>query len=141
MTEKLLDTVPSTVETTFRVRFAETDQMGIVHHTNYIVWFEEARSAWMRAHGSSYTEFEADGVSLAVSEVRAQFRAPARYDWRVTVRCRVASVRSRQMAFAYEVLNAETGHILVTGQTIHICIDRAGQARRIPHKWQVFLSQ
>ena len=141
MTETLTHTSPSIVETTFRVRFAETDQMGIVHHTNYIVWFEEARSAWMRVQGSSYTSFEADGISLAVSEVRAQFRAPARYDRLVTVRAWVESVRSRQMAFAYEVLDTETGQLLVAGQTIHICIDREGRATRIPKKWQEFLSK
>lgn len=141
MTEKLINASPSTVETTFRVRFAETDQMGIVHHTNYLVWFEEARSAWMRAHGSSYTAFEADGVSLAVSAVQVQFRAPARYDRLVSVRGRVESVRSRQMTFAYEVLDTETGQTLVTGQTIHICIDRQGRATRIPQKWQEFMSR
>jgi acyl-CoA thioester hydrolase len=141
VTEKLIAVSPSTVETTFRVRFAETDKMGIVHHTSYIVWFEEARSAWMRAHGSSYTDFEADGFSLAVARVQADFRAPARYDRLVSVQAWVETVRSRMMAFGYRVLDSDSGQVLVAGRTEHICLDGTGKASRIPKKWQEFLSR
>ncbi len=125
-------------ETTFHVRYAETDQMGIVHHSVYIVWFEEGRSAWSRQVGRPYADFERAGYALAVSEVNARYLAPARYDQPVTVRTRVSRVRSRQIRFDYEVLDAETGERLVTGFTNHICLDRQGRSTRIPEEWRRF---
>ena len=129
------------VETTFRVRYAETDQMGVVHHASYVVWLEEGRSQWMRAHGSSYAEFEKEGLLLVVSELCLWYKQPARYDQRVTVRCWVESVRSRQVQFSYEVVDAETGAVFVNGYTRHICLDREGQVARIPNRWQGLLRQ
>lgn len=129
------------VETTFHVRYAETDQMGIVHHAAYVVWLEEGRSHWMRAYGSSYANFEKEGLLLAVSELQVRYKQAARYDQRVTVRCWVESVRSRQMQFSYEIVDAETGDIFVTGYTKHICVDRAGRVAKIPAKWQAYLRQ
>ena len=128
-------------ETTFRVRYAETDQMGIVHHASYVVWLEEGRSNWMRAHGSSYTQFEREGLLLAVSELKVSFRQAARYDQPVTVRCWVEQVRSRQLQFSYEIIDPETGQILVTAYTKHICINRNGQVTNIPDRWQKLLKQ
>jgi acyl-CoA thioester hydrolase len=122
--------------TTFNVRYAETDQMGMVHHSNYIVWMEEGRSALMRALGSSYAEFEADGYYLAVSEVHARYLAPARYDRAVTVRTRIAEVRSRTVTFDYEIADTHTGQLLVTAQTRHICINHAGSVAAIPMTWR-----
>ena len=129
------------VATTFRVRYAETDQMGIVHHASYVVWLEEGRSQWMRAHGSSYAQFEKEGLLLVVSELCLWYKQPARYDQRVTVRCWVESVRSRQVRFSYEVVDAETGAVFVNGYTRHICLDREGKVARIPDKWKTFLRQ
>jgi acyl-CoA thioester hydrolase len=126
------------VETTFHVRYAETDQMGVVHHSAYIVWFEEGRSEWSRRSGRSYADFERAGYALAVSEVSARYLAPARYDQAVTVRTRVSQVRSRTIRFDYEVLDAETGQRLVTGFTAHICLDRQGKPARIPEAWRRF---
>jgi acyl-CoA thioester hydrolase len=123
-------------ETTFHVRYAETDQMGIVHHGAYIIWFEEGRSAWSRQAGQPYADFERAGYVLAVSEVNARYLAPARYDQKVTVRTRVSQVRSRLIRFDYEVLDAETGEHLVTGFTTHICLDRQGKPARIPEEWR-----
>lgn len=123
------------VETSFFVRYAETDAMGIVHHASYIVWFEEGRSEYLRTRGASYADFEADGFSLAVSEVEARYLAPARYGRRVTVRTRLESLRSRSLAMTYEVLDADSGQLLVTGRTKHICIDRQGQVVRLPAGW------
>ncbi len=125
-------------ETTFHVRYAETDQMGIVHHSAYIVWFEEGRSAWSRQAGRPYADFERAGYLLAVSEVGARYLVPARYDQRVTVRTRVSQVRSRLIRFEYEVLAADTGEALVTGFTSHICLDRHGKPSRIPEEWRHF---
>jgi acyl-CoA thioester hydrolase len=129
------------IETTFRVRYAETDQMGIVHHASYVVWLEEGRSQWMRAHGNSYAQFEKEGMLLVVSELCLRYKQPARYDQRVTVRCWVESVRSRQVQFNYEVVDAETGAVFMNGYTQHICLDRAGEVTRIPDYWQGFLRQ
>lgn len=124
-----------TIATSFHVRFAETDLMGIVHHANYPIWFEEARSAFMRAMGTSYALFEAEGISLAVSALDLRFLSPARYDRLVTIQCRLEKVQSRKLRFSYTVLDAETETTLAIGMTEHICIDAAGHAIRIPPVW------
>ena len=137
-------TIPSTgtgmVETSFPVRYAETDQMGIVHHSVYLVWVEEGRSAWARQMGQSYADFERAGYALAVSEATARYLAPARYDREVTVRTRVTQVRSRTVRFDYEVLDTQTGLCLVTGYTTHVCLDEQQQIARIPVEWHRFWS-
>lgn len=128
-------------ETTFHVRYAETDQMGVVHHASYVVWLEEGRSTWLRTHGRSYAQFEAEGLRLAVSELQVRYKQPAHYDQRVTIRCWVSEVRSRQVQFEYEIIDAESKAIFVTGYTKHICLDRAGNVAKIPLQWQQFLRQ
>jgi acyl-CoA thioester hydrolase len=128
-----------TIETTFHVRYAETDQMGVVHHAAYVVWFEEGRSAWMRGVGSNYADFEASGHNLAVSEVYARYVNPALYGRRVTVRTWPEEVRSRTAKLCYEVRDTETGRTLVTGYTRHICVDREGRVVRIPEHWRKIL--
>ena len=130
---------PTTIETTFHVRYAETDQMGIVHHASYIVWLEEGRSSWLRSHGRSYADFEREGLMLAVSDLRVRFEQPARYDQRVTVRCWVGEVRSRQVRFDYEIFAADSGTMFVTGHTKHICIDHHGRVAKIPPEWQQYM--
>jgi acyl-CoA thioester hydrolase len=127
-------------ETTFHVRYAETDQMGIVHHGAYLVWFEEGRSAWSRQLGRPYAEFERAGYLLAVSEVGARYLVPARYDQKVTVRTWVSRVRSRLVRFEYEVVDAEKGELFVTGFSTHICLDVDGKPARIPEEWRKFWS-
>ena len=123
-------------ETTFHVRYAETDQMGIVHHSAYLIWFEEGRSSWSRHLGRSYADFEGGGYVLAVSEVGARYIAPAYYDQKVTVRTFVSQVRSRLIRFQYEVIDAQTRELLASGFTSHICLDRQGKAARIPEEWR-----
>ena len=120
------------VETTFHVRYAETDAMGLVHHSVYPVWFEEARSEFLRQQGSSYAEVEDAGYFFVVSEMRARFHVPARYGHAVTVRAWVEEARSRGFTFHYEVCHADTGQCLVTGQTKHLCLDRQGRPCIIP---------
>lgn len=127
------------VETTFYVRYAETDQMGVVHHSAYIVWFEEGRSSWMRAMGSNYADFEASGLNLAVSEVYARYQAAALYGRRVTVRTWMEELRSRTAKICYEVLDTDSDRTLVTGYTQHICVDREGKVVRIPQHWRELL--
>jgi acyl-CoA thioester hydrolase len=123
------------VETTFRVRFAETDQMGIVHHAAYIVYLEEGRSELGRQFGVSYVDFERAGYSLAVTEVSARYMAAARYDNRITIRTWLDQVQSRGMTYRYEIIHADTGQVFVTATTKHICIDHTGQVRRMPQDW------
>jgi acyl-CoA thioester hydrolase len=113
--------------------------MGIVHHASYVVWLEEGRSHWLRAFGRSYAQFEREGLVLAVSELHVRYSQAAHYDQRVTVRCWVASVRSREMQFSYEIVDAETRAVFVSGYTKHVCLDREGRVTRIPEKWQEFL--
>jgi acyl-CoA thioester hydrolase len=120
------------VETTLRVRYAETDAMGIVYHTNYIVWFEVGRGEFFRHRGGNYREFEEQGLFLPLTEVDARFIAPARYDDLVVVRTSVAELRSRSVTMYYEVVMKETGQVLVTGHTKHFCVDRAGRTKRFP---------
>ena len=127
-------------ETTFHVRYAETDQMAIVHHSAYIIWFEEGRSEWSRQMGRPYAEFERLGYVLAVSEIGARYLAVARYDQKVTIRTLVSRVRSRSIRFEYEVLDAETGELLVTGFSTHICLDHKSKPARFPEEWRSFWS-
>jgi acyl-CoA thioester hydrolase len=136
------DAVPVSeiIETTFYVRFAETDLMGIVHHSQYIVWMEEGRSDLMRRKGFTFDQWERVGIAFAVSELQLRYHAPARYGERVTVRTRVESLRSRQIVFGYEIVNADSGQALVTGTVKLIAVDKQNQVRTIPPEVQKLLA-
>lgn len=123
-------------ETSFNIRYAETDAMGIVHHASYIIYFEEGRSNYARQRGSDYAGFEKAGYYLTVAEINARYRKAAHYDQRLTVRCWVEEVKSRGLTFAYEILLAETGELLVTGYSKHICITHDGQVALLPESWR-----
>ncbi len=127
------------LETTFYVRFAETDLMGIVHHSTYVVWMEEGRSDFMRRRGFTFDQWEAANIGFAVSEMNLRYHAPAHYGERVTVRTRVESVRSRQIVFGYEIVNADSQQLLVTGTVKLIAVDRQNQVRTIPREVQALL--
>lgn len=122
------------VTTTFHVRYAETDAMGIVHHSAYIVWFEEGRSHFMREIGFPYSQVERMGYYFTVVEVQARFHRPARYDERVTVETRIGELRSRGLTFLYRVLRAADGTLLADGYSKHVCIRHDGQVQRIPEE-------
>ncbi len=132
---------PHIAETTFHVRYAETDAQGIVHHSSYIIYFEEGRSEYIRQRGSSYADFERSGYFLAVTEVHARYIQPARYDDRITVRCRVSQARSRSLVFEYEIIHTDSGDTLLTGRTHHLCLDTDGNIRRLPQQWQQWISE
>ena len=121
-----------TVATRLRVRFYETDQMGVVHHSIYIRWFEEGRSAFTRALGYPYSRMESEGLSLAVTEVQARYHRPARYDEEVVVICSLEEFQSRGLTFSYEVRRATDETLLVTGRTKLISVDHQGRVIRIP---------
>jgi acyl-CoA thioester hydrolase len=116
----------------FRVRYAETDQMGVVHHTNYLVWCEVGRTDFIRARGMSYADMERAGVGLAVSELSARFHSAARYDDMIRVRTTLADVRSRGITFDYMITNATTGSRLVTARTALVSIDANGRLTALP---------
>ena len=128
------------VETTFPVRYAETDQMQIVHHASYVVWMEEGRSEFMRQSGADYAEIERRGHYFAVTSVHARYLAPAHYGERVTVRTWVEELRSRTLTISYEIVNAANGTLLATGRSEHVCIDRQGRVVRIPEPWRQLLA-
>jgi acyl-CoA thioester hydrolase len=122
-------------ETIFRVRFAETDLMGIVHHASYVIYLEEARVDFTRQIGAPYSDLEAAGYSLAVSELNIRYVAPARFDQQIVVKTWLEEVRSRTVTFGYEVFELESQILLVTARVKLICVDRAGQIKRIPPAW------
>ena len=127
------------VETTFHVRYAETDQMGIVHHSTYVIWMEEGRSHFMREKHIDYAEVEKRGLALAVTELNVRYIASARYGERVTVRTWVASLRSRMLVFGYEIVNAETKQKLITGDVKLTMINKQGQVVTMPEDVQAAL--
>jgi acyl-CoA thioester hydrolase len=128
-------------ENQFYVRYAETDAMGIVHHSSYIVYFEEARSHYSRSRGMDYADFERAGFWFAVSEVHARYKVPARYGQLIGVRCWVEDVKSRSVTFGYEIVDVSERTVLVVGQTKHICIDHQGNVTKIPEAWRTFLEE
>lgn len=122
------------VETTLRVRYAETDAMGVVYHANYFIWFEAGRGDYFRALNQDYGEWEKQGYLLPVSEAYARYHAPARFSDLITVRTWVKQIQSRSVTLGYEVRNAASQQCLVTGWTKHVCMDREGRVQRLPKK-------
>jgi acyl-CoA thioester hydrolase len=115
-----------------RVRYAETDQMGVAHHCSYLVWFEAGRTEFIRTRGRSYAQIEADGWLLVVVEARCQYLRPARYDDVLVVRTRLGTIGPATFAFEYEVVRKDDGEVLARGTTRHAAVDRTGHPRRIP---------
>jgi acyl-CoA thioester hydrolase len=115
-----------------RVRYAETDQMGVVYHANYLVWCEIGRTDFIRALGRSYADMERDGIRLAVSDATMRFVGSARYDDSIIVQTHLEDVRSRSMTFAYRIEHADTGKPLVTASTALVALDAAGKPSRLP---------
>lgn len=118
--------------TELRVRYAETDQMGVVYHANYLAWCEVGRTEFVRAAGMSYREMEALGFGLAVADASLRFHRSATYDDVIRVETRLTEVRSRAVSFAYTILNAATGERLVTASTRLIAVDREGRPSMLP---------
>jgi len=124
------------VECRIRVRYAETDQMGVVYHANYLIWMEVGRVELCRANGIRYKDMEEqDGVRLAVGEAHCRYLAPARYDDEVIVRARIVSAHPRVVVFGYEIVNAGTGALLATGETKHIFCNREMKPHKLPGKY------
>jgi acyl-CoA thioester hydrolase len=123
-------------ETRVRVRYAETDQAGVVYHSNYLIWFEVGRVELCRDYGFNYREMETDADAyLPVTECRVKYRLPAKYDDELIVRSRILSLRSRAISFTYEVRRATDETLLAEGETRHIVINRLGRARAFPPEY------
>jgi acyl-CoA thioester hydrolase len=134
-----MTTPPGTpaAEARIRVRYAETDQMGVVYYANYLVWMEVARMEWCRARGVDYRAMEREeGVALAVAEATCRYRSPARFDDEVTIRVWVEAANSRLVTFHYEMRVAEGGLPVATGETRHVFVDAAMQKARCPLRYR-----
>ena len=127
-------------ETTVRVRYAETDQMGVVYHANYLVWFEVGRVELMRALGVEYKKMEIeDDCHIVVADAHCRYQQSARYD-DVRIRTRIAESRNRIVKFAYEVFRDADGELLANGDTTHIICGSNGRPKLLPQKYRVLLA-
>jgi acyl-CoA thioester hydrolase len=117
-----------------RVRYAETDKMGVVYYANYFVWFEVARADLLRSHGWSYREMEEQGISLPVIEAECQYHRPAKYDDELEVRAEGRLMSPVRMEFTYEVVRCEDQAVAASGRTMHAALDRAGKPCRLPER-------
>ena len=125
--------------TPIRVRYAETDAMGVVHHSVYSIWMELGRSEFLRELGQSYSEWEAQGVMMSVAELQVKYRAPAKYDELVEVRTRLAEAGRRKIVFAYEIWRDRIK--LAEGQTVHLVTGPDGRSRILPEHLLEWISR
>jgi len=128
------------VESRIRVRYAETDRMGVVYYANYLVWFEVGRTEWLRAHGWTYRAMEDDGLTLPVIEAQCAYRQPARYDDEVLVRTTARQVSPVRLAFDYDVVRAADEVVVATGSTVHTTLDRRGRPVRVPARVKDYIA-
>jgi acyl-CoA thioester hydrolase len=125
---------PSVSETTVRVNYSETDQMGVVYHARYLIWLDVARCEHLRLSGMSYRDLEQSGLRLAVSEVTIRYRQPARYDDLVRIRCWIREVASRRVNFGYAVEHADDARLLATASTSLLTLDHTMSLARLPDR-------
>jgi acyl-CoA thioester hydrolase len=123
--------MPASVST-LRVRYAETDKMGVVYYANYLVWFEVARADLLRTLGWTYREMEADGVSLPVIEAHCDYHRPARYDEEIEVRTEGKMLSPVRMEFQYRVYRRADQVLAASGHTVHASLDPGGKPCRLP---------
>jgi acyl-CoA thioester hydrolase len=123
-----------------RVRYAETDSMGVVYYANYFVWFEVGRTDLLRESGWSYREMEVDGFALPVIDAHCAYRESAKYDDELEVRTMGTMMSPVRVAFTYEVVRASDGVVLATGSTVHATLDRRGRPCRLPERVRSLLS-
>ena len=125
---------PKTTTSIVRVRYAETDKMGIVYYANYLVWFEIGRTDWLRDTGWTYRAMEEDGIQLPVIEAHCEYRQGARYDDEVEIRTRAQKLSPVRIQFDYEAVRCADAAVLATGYTVHATIDRQGRPTRMPDR-------
>jgi acyl-CoA thioester hydrolase len=129
--------MPDFHDTTVRVRYAETDQLGVVYHANHFIWFEVGRVELIRSMGVSYKQMELeDDCHIVVAEARCRYHHPARYDQVLRVRTRIAEATKRTIRFSYELFHAESDKLLATGETTHVVCGRDGRPKTLPEKYR-----
>ena len=134
-----IDPGSARTESSLRVRFCDTDLMGVVHHANYLTYFEMGRVEWLRRRGVTYNDWTARGVFLSVVEVSVRYRAPARFDDTLNVEACLIELRTASLRFGYRL--AREGELLAEGMTRLACVSRDSQPRRLPEDVvRVFLS-
>ena len=126
-------------DTEIRVRYAETDKMGIVHHANYLIWFEAGRSDVCRARGFSYKEMEDDHSLIVVAETYVRYKSPAFYEDQLIIRTKVAEVRSRTIRFVYEIYRPSDDTLIAEGETLHLSTGTDRKVKLIPERYKVKL--
>lgn len=127
-------------ETKIRVRYKDTDRMGVVYYGNYLTYFEIGRAELMRDLGFPYSAFENDGYSLVVTEANAKYHANVGYDTLVTVRTRISDLRAVRVRFEYEIVDENRG-LLVDGYTVHACVNTSSKPIRIPADLREIIAQ
>jgi acyl-CoA thioester hydrolase len=131
-----VDGAKPAIETRVRVRYVETDQMGVVYHSNYLVWFEIGRVEFIRQLGLNYKQMEEeDGCGISVVDAHARYRAPARYDDELVVETRLLAARGAVIKFGYRILRVTDGVLLCEGETTHVCVDKDMKKRTLPRKY------
>jgi acyl-CoA thioester hydrolase len=127
-------------EVNIRVRYAETDKMGVVYHANYLIWFEIGRTEYCRAKGITYRDMEEhDGAFLVVAESYVRYKSPAYYDDHLTIRTRVHEMKKRTLLFAYEIYRASDNALIAQGETTHVVTDSASRVISFPDTYQEIL--
>jgi acyl-CoA thioester hydrolase len=123
-------------ETRLRVRYAETDKMGVVYHSNFVIWFEVGRVELLRQLGFEYSQMEQqDNCHIPVVDLRVRYKAPAQYDDEIVIRTELKNVRSTLLHFSYEVFREGDRTLLATGETMHIIVDDKFERRPLPEKY------
>jgi acyl-CoA thioester hydrolase len=125
---------------TVRVRYAETDKMGIVYYAHYLVWFEIARTDWLRATGWTYRSMEDEGFGLPVIEAHCDYKSSARYDDQIAITTTARLVSAVRLAFDYTVSRPADGTLIASGHTVHATVDRAGRPVRLPARVKELLT-
>jgi acyl-CoA thioester hydrolase len=131
-----MTTPPALRQTTsaVRVRYAETDKMGVVYHSNYFIWFEIGRTDWLRETGRNYRELEESGIQLPVIEAHCVYKQGARYDDDVDICTKAVKLSPLRVQFDYRAIRRADGQLLATGHTVHVAIDRGGRVIRLPNQ-------
>jgi acyl-CoA thioester hydrolase len=122
-------------ETRVRVRYAETDQMGVVYHSNYLIWFEVGRVEFIRQLGLNYKQMEEDGCGIAVVDLHVRYKAPARYDDELVIETRLVAARGAVVRFGYRILRVSDGLLLCEGETMHVVVGMDMKKRSLPRKY------
>jgi acyl-CoA thioester hydrolase len=128
------------VDCEIRVRYAETDQMGVAYYANYLVWFEVGRTEFCRKRGFRYADLEASGYRLVVIDVHCRYRNAARYDEAITVRTWLKGMNRRMITFGYQILRKEKEEVIAEGETRHLCLDSNGKPKSMPKEFAIRLT-